>query len=360
MNKSKIIIALIVLAIMAVPTVITTFRVQTFLTTTHELGIVTDCRSFRSARLQSKYRARTYHAPVAVAESGATAIGTKRLSKRSWCENMIGQKTSVYVHPTDSSKNRIGSYLQFWLIPSLFVFGLCLIFIPISAGKKMLMGLGFALFVGAGLAREFGLFGVNSDTGNVVLNAESRLDRCIEKWMGFQEVSSPHALTKLTCERVDDLSSLSKLPKLEELFIYRSAITSLETMPDLPNLKKLRLDDNKVLITLAGIARLKNLEEIDAARNALANIHALAPLKNLRRVSFYRETFEDISVLKDKMKLQSATFNVSRVKDLSPLYGKPELTLAGANGETVLCDQVAKLKNSLSTKAKVWIPDHCE
>ena len=360
MNKSKIIIVLIALTIMTVPAVITVFRVQTVLATTYEPAIVTDCRSFRSGRSQSKYRSRTYHAPVAVAESGAIAIGTKRLSERSWCENMIGQQTSVYVHPTDPRKNRIGSYLQFWLMPSLFFFGLCLAFIPISASKKLLMGLGFVLLISVSLAREFGIFWINSDKGNVVLGAESRVDRCIEKWMGFQEVLSPRALTKLTCERVDDLSSLSKLPNLEELFIHRSPITSLQTIPDLPKLKILRLEDNTELTTLAGIERFENLEEIYAARNSLADIHALGPLKNLKRVSFYRETFKDISVLKDKMKLQRATFNVSRIKDLSPLFGKPELTLAGAIGETVLCDQVAKLKSSLGKGAKVWVPGQCQ
>ncbi len=360
MNKSKVIIGLIVLAIIAIPAITTTFRIQTLLTTSHETAIVADCRSFRTGRNKSKYRGHTYHAPVAVTESGAKAIGIKRLSKRQWCENMIGQQTSVFVHPTDPAKNRIGSYLQFWLMPSLFLFGLCLIVIPISTGKKMLMGLGFALFIGGGLAREFGVFGLNSDAGNAALSAKSRLDRCIETWMEFQEVVSPQELTKLTCERVDDLSSLSRLPKLEELFIHRSPITSLETMPVLPRLKSLRLEDNKALATLAGIERLENLEKIDFARNALTGINALAPLKNLTHVSFYREGFEDISVLQDKIKLQKATFNASRIEDLSPLYGKPNLTLAGANGNGVICDQVFELKRSLRSDARVWIPDHCE
>jgi hypothetical protein len=35
------------------------------------------------------------------------------------------------------------------------------------------MGLGFALLINIGLAREFGIFRINSDKGNVLLNAES-------------------------------------------------------------------------------------------------------------------------------------------------------------------------------------------
>jgi hypothetical protein len=273
---------------------------------------------------------------------------------------MIGQKTSIYVHPSNPDKNMIGSYLQFWLMPSLLFFGLCLIFAPISARNKIFMGLGFALFIAGASAREFGIFGVSSDPTNPALNPVSRIDRCIEKWMGIEEVASPRDLKKLSCERLEDLSSLARLTKLEELFIHRTPLMSLETMPKLPNLINLRLVENKKLTSLNGIERLENLEKLEISRNVVTDITALSSLNTLTHISSHRESFDDIEVLRDKMLLQEATFNASSVKDLSPLYGKPSLILTGANGAKVICEQVSELKRSLAADAIVWVPEHCE
>lgn len=69
-------------------------------------------------------------APVAKTRDGLEVEGGFAPSRKKWCGYFIGDDVEVFIHPTDKSKNRIHSFLQFYLAP---LGGLSLIMVVLLA-----------------------------------------------------------------------------------------------------------------------------------------------------------------------------------------------------------------------------------
>lgn len=66
--------------------------------------------------------------PVAITSDGDKAFGYHELGK-SWCERQVGKSVDVLIHPDDSSRNKISSYIQLWLLPVHILVTMLLIFL---------------------------------------------------------------------------------------------------------------------------------------------------------------------------------------------------------------------------------------
>jgi len=336
-------------------------RVVTLATTSLESAIVTGCKSrrvHRSSRSRTSRR-RTSYAPVALTENGARAVGLLTLGRKNQCESMIGVKTSVFVHPSDEKKNRIGSFFQFWFFPYAVAFALAMLLMRVSTQTRITIGLAFAAFAALALGREFDVFDVRTDSSNKLLTAEGKFDSCIQRHMNNQGVAHLADLRKLACHPMVDLSILHDFRSLEELTITRSTLSSISDLPHLSSLKKLRLGANKNLTSLEGIERFSDLEKLDLWSNGITDIGAVAKLKKLTSFKTMREPFTDISALGNLKHLRTARFSGTLVKDFSALHGLPKLYHTGATGRQVPCEQITALRNSFKRKVSMWLPKHC-
>tara|TARA_R110002096_G_scaffold14582_2_gene50643 strand:- start:53007 stop:54242 length:1236 start_codon:yes stop_codon:yes gene_type:complete len=342
------------------------------------------------------------YAPVAQTDDGETARSYIRLSRKSWCQRLIGTQTTIYVNPDPKGKNTYGGFMAFWLFPAII-----LIIIATVAGRQWgkyfaLSGIAISFAV---LAYEFSAFGVNDRKESVLLTPEGKFDACINKHMADEGITTPRDLTKLVCytptnlnalwdmqrleilrvadvdlidmdglatlpnlktlslariPNLSDFSGLAKFPELENLLLHDLALNSIRDIPDLQNLQGLRLWNAGNLVDLDGIQRFKNLRELEIDRNAIADISALADLSDLEYFMGKNEPFTDISALANKPVLRTARFSNTKVTDFSPLFGLPKLFHTGASGTSVPCEQMEKLRASLSKKPSLWLPKHCK
>lgn len=74
---------------------------------------------------------------------------------------------------------------------------------------------------------------------------------------------------------------------------------------------------------LVGIERLPNLEILHAFRTAIVDVKPLASLENLRQVGFAWTPLADLAPLAGKRGLRCVDVSYTRVADLSPLHGSP-------------------------------------
>jgi hypothetical protein len=87
-------------------------------------------------------------------------------------------------------------------------------------------------------------------------------------------------------KRISGLSD--KLVALRTLSMCNCGLQSLEGLPCLPSLQRLRLADNKLtgdLLKLS-LAKLQQLEYLDLSNNRIADTKALAPLKSLSKLTY--------------------------------------------------------------------------
>ena len=83
------------------------------------------------------------------------------------------------------------------------------------------------------------------------------------------------------------LQALTQLPSLAHLSLASCNVrdAALETLPELPGLTGLNLTDNAIAGSLAPLARLPNLRDLDLSGNRIAAVSALAPLTALTNLT---------------------------------------------------------------------------
>jgi Leucine-rich repeat (LRR) protein len=326
-------------------------------------------------------------APLAITEDGQMAYGNVKVPE-DVCKRMVGTAISVYIHKDDPSKNRINSFMQFWLFPSVIGYALFAMFFsprnPRIGG--LLTVLVFCLF-GYFIAAEhnyanFGKKAVQLDANTSP--SEEAFNNCIQRELHKKELSSRAEITRLVCQEhgITDLASIADLINLEELYLQGNALTDLTTLSAHPKLKQISVAGNKTLTSIAGIENAPLLEELQANKssisdlsgisqlshlriigmmmNELSDISGLAPLNKLEDVTLSYNKITDISAFAQKPQLKTLVLYFNPILDISPLYTNTALEIAGiAGGEDVTCPQFDRLRSLLKAEAKVIAPKHC-
>lgn len=333
-----------------------------------------------------KYRDQLQFIPKATAKSGVIVKGSVMLPTRAICNLTVGSDVSVLLHPTNANENRIHSFIQFWALPA-FVLSFLTIFLAASSSRTAGKVVTFTIFLAFSytIINEFGLlqrwapiFGLNS---NLTPSAAS-LERCIYTSMSKEAVSRNN-IKKLICmeEKITDLSSISDLHKLEELYLQDNSLTSLEDIPDFPNLKKLSVAGNENLTSTKGIEKFTTLQEFQANKSGLKNLSGIEQLSDLRVVGLMMNNLNSVSEFKNLNHLEWVVLNYNPITDISafenkkfltrldahstkivditPLLGNSNLEIVGVSSQNFSCTQLSVLRNSLPETTKIYGPSRC-
>lgn len=283
-------------------------------------AIVTECTygNFES-RTRNRYRGyRSYYMPVALTRDGDRAVGKTHFPRRAWCERMIGTSVPMFVHSDDAKKNRIGSFMQFWLLP--FVGTAFVIIILLRNAGRVLHAAVFLLPLLAAMAitHEFGFFGLNRPETNLT-SVSGRFDACVRKAMLDQGASTRADLKRLACNPLPDLDTLEEFKSVEDIQIIGSTFESLRQLPNFPELKKLSLR-NPALRSLDGLERYSELVELrltEVTFSSISDIQNSSTMRHLRISS--NQSLHDLSGIERFTALEHLEIERNRVSDISSL-----------------------------------------
>lgn len=146
---------------------------------------------------------------------------------------------------------------------------------------------------------------------------------------GLQQFPNLKSLKiSLNGSKIDDLSPIRNLTKLEILSIPYSNISQIGFLARMERLRSLDLKGNKVT-DLELIFTLKNLEMLSLEYQGpdyITNIAPLGELIKLRVLNLQGNKISDISALSNLVNLTYLNFTDNRVSDLSPLKDLKNLT----------------------------------
>ena len=146
-------------------------------------------------------------------------------------------------------------------------------------------------------------------------------------------------LKKLEIEstKITDISVLSSLTNLEELYIYGSYqikdysrstskrnIKDLTTISKLTNLKKLALSGYNIS-TISSLSTLTKLTELDLMDNRIKDIAPISKLANLQTLHLDFNEISDISILSKLSNLKDLSLGGNKIDDLTALIGLKKL-----------------------------------
>ncbi len=198
--------------------------------------------------------------------------------------------------------------------------------LPGQIGIKSLKGLEYAT----------GLKVLNLSTNYKIkdISPLSKLTKLEVLYISSNGVSNLKPLEKLTQltelnifrNRISNIKPLAKLTNLKKLSIGRNPISDLTPLKNLKNLKSLSLVEIKELRDITPIAGLTQLTNLDLDTIHIDDLAPLAELKNLTKLNLNDNYITDISALSELTNLTVLRLYHNLVKDISPLEGLTNLT----------------------------------
>ena len=131
-----------------------------------------------------------------------------------------------------------------------------------------------------------------------------------------------------------DLSPLSQLTRLQELYLPHNRIDNLDLLVGLTALRWLVLRDNAV----SGLEPLRHLRQLSAAEldyNVIDDVSPLAALPDLRRLIVNNNLISDISPLRHAHGLGHLNLAFNSIADVSPIQDASRLHLLVLNNNRV-------------------------
>ena len=127
------------------------------------------------------------------------------------------------------------------------------------------------------------------------------------RWLEFKNspVSDLSPLAGLTnlkrletyASKEPDLSPLKGLTSLVRLNVSGSGVSDISPLGGLINLEWLSIQSNRMISDISSLTSLKNLKELNLARNKISDVSPLATLRNLEKLQLQQNNISDISPL---------------------------------------------------------------
>lgn len=130
-----------------------------------------------------------------------------------------------------------------------------------------------------------------------------------------------------------DLSPLASCTMLEE-FLCQGALTSLETLSELSELRTVSLINSEIS-DIGFLGSLKKLENLDLSENPISDIRALAGLISLRHLFINSTKVTSLNAISGCMKLKALHCNDTDISILDALTDKIELEHLGLSNTKV-------------------------
>ena len=121
-----------------------------------------------------------------------------------------------------------------------------------------------------------------------------------------------------------DLSALSDMATLKEVYLQHNAVISVEQLTGLTNLEKLDVSYNAIT-SLSHIANCVKLNWLNADGNQLTDTIGISSLALLENLSLNYNKLTDVSSLASCAELKELSFNNNEIKDLSAMSSLSKL-----------------------------------
>jgi len=112
--------------------------------------------------------------------------------------------------------------------------------------------------------------------------------------------------------QVSDISALSGLTNLEELYLSYTNVSDISALSGLTNLEVLGLSNTQVS-DISALSGLTNLKELDLSYTNVSDISALSGLTNLKELDLYNTQVSDISALSGLTNLKELDLSYTNV-----------------------------------------------
>ncbi len=182
--------------------------------------------------------------------------------------------------------------------------------------------------------RVFGTEYKTSRKGKVLRltwNGKTPLLTSLNQIEGFDYLTELTTLD-LSGHRIKDISGLTKLKNLRNLYLTDNVGVDLKPLEQMPSLEKLIMDGNTRPVNIQSIGKLKNLTTLTLMGSAIIT----------------DTVAKDISFLKGLTKLQDLDLSYNRIEDISPLAGLYNLKKLNLRNNAIT--DISPLKNLTSLK----------
>ena len=120
---------------------------------------------------------------------------------------------------------------------------------------------------------------------------------------------------------ITDISQLSGLIKLTELYLHRNMIYDISPLSNLTALEKLDVSANFRISDISPLSDMTKLRTLYLYTNEISDLSPLSGLTNLRWLSLSNNLIWDISHLSGLTELRGLALNINAVSDISHLSG---------------------------------------
>ena len=172
------------------------------------------------------------------------------------------------------------------------------------------------------------------------LSAFSKLKSvyCRGETLNISEIGNPESLRSLSIRAsvVGSIESLSKLGKLETLFISKGDFVKLPSFSKSAQIRELNISNSKVS-DLKPLANLSKLKSLTISNTEVADLEPLSQLFNLETLLADQTQVRDLTPLNGLAKLNFLKLDKTKVEDISPLAGCTSLQRLELN-ETKVSD----------------------
>ena len=117
---------------------------------------------------------------------------------------------------------------------------------------------------------------------------------------------------------VEDLKPLGRFLRLEELYLQNNQISDVGPLQHLNRLRLLYLSDNAIR-DVQPLAQLPGMEELYLAYNRIEDVGPLGGLKSLKKLTLSFNQIQNIEALKSLVNMEVLYLWANKIEDLSPL-----------------------------------------
>ena len=154
------------------------------------------------------------------------------------------------------------------------------------------------------------------------------------------DISPLSDLTNLTelwlhTNQIVDISPLSGLMNLTSIWLGRNQIVDISPLVSLTSLLSLDLNENQIT-DISSILNLTNLISISLESNEIINLPDLSNLNNLLYLKLDNNQISDISGISTLINLESLSLKLNQIVDISPLSGLTNLLYFYAVGNQIV------------------------
>ncbi len=126
---------------------------------------------------------------------------------------------------------------------------------------------------------------------------------------------------RINSNDITDISPLSGLVKLTELYLHRNMIYDISPLSNLTALEKLDVSANFRISDISPLSDMTKLRTLYLYTNEISDLSPLSGLTDLRWLSLSNNLIWDISHLSGLTELRGLALNINAVSDISHLSG---------------------------------------